>query len=144
MPETTISAATSFERRFRHALRHLRRRSVTHAAARMAPWLQLAWLAAFLLGRAGWPVGYEPGKSLSAFYESTSYAGGNKKHLYSNEFSKGTTSSTSTGRNHRTPRKGSPAPPATTCIRSAYRRRDPRPTRPGQPNARNVIPWPTV
>ena len=38
---------------------------------------------------AGWPVGYEPGKSLSAFYESTSYAGGNKKHLYSNEFSKG-------------------------------------------------------
>ncbi len=38
---------------------------------------------------AGWPVGYEPGKSLSAFYQSTSYAGGNKKHLYSNEFSKG-------------------------------------------------------
>ncbi len=38
---------------------------------------------------AGWPVGYEPGKSLEAFYKSTSYAGGDKKHLYSNEFSKG-------------------------------------------------------
>jgi hypothetical protein len=38
---------------------------------------------------AGWPVGYEPGKSLEAFYVSTSYAGGDKKHLYSNEFSKG-------------------------------------------------------
>ena len=38
---------------------------------------------------AGWPVGYEPGKSLSAFYVSTSYAGGDKRHLYSNEFSKG-------------------------------------------------------
>jgi Cytochrome c554 and c-prime len=38
---------------------------------------------------AGWPVGYEPGKSLSTYYESTSYAGGDKKHLYSNEFSKG-------------------------------------------------------
>ena len=38
---------------------------------------------------AGWPVGYEPGKALEAFYESVSYAGGNKKHLYSNEFSKG-------------------------------------------------------
>ncbi len=38
---------------------------------------------------AGWPVGYEPGKALSSFYESTSYAGGDKKHLYSNEFSKG-------------------------------------------------------
>ena len=38
---------------------------------------------------AGWPVGYEPGKALSKFYESTSYAGGDKKHLYSNEFSKG-------------------------------------------------------
>ena len=38
---------------------------------------------------AGWPVGYEPGKTLEAFYTSTSYAGGDKKHLYSNEFSKG-------------------------------------------------------
>jgi len=38
---------------------------------------------------AGWPVGYEPGKALSAFYNQVSYAGGNKKYLYSNEFSKG-------------------------------------------------------
>jgi len=38
---------------------------------------------------AGWPVGYEPGKALSKFYVSTSYEGGDKKHLYSNEFSKG-------------------------------------------------------
>lgn len=38
---------------------------------------------------AGWPVGYEPGKALEAFYQSTSYAGGDVKHLYANEFSKG-------------------------------------------------------
>lgn len=38
---------------------------------------------------AGWPVGYEPGKALSKYYVSTSYADGDKKHLYSNEFSKG-------------------------------------------------------
>lgn len=38
---------------------------------------------------AGWPVGYEPGKALEAYYRSTSYADGDKKHLYSNEFSKG-------------------------------------------------------
>ncbi len=38
---------------------------------------------------AGWAVGYEPGKALEAYYQSTSYAGGDKKHLYSNEFSKG-------------------------------------------------------
>jgi len=38
---------------------------------------------------AGWAVGYEPGKSLEEYYRSTSYAGGDKKHLYSNEFSKG-------------------------------------------------------
>lgn len=38
---------------------------------------------------AGWPVGYEPGKSLEAFYQSTSYAGGDVKHLYANEFSRG-------------------------------------------------------
>jgi len=38
---------------------------------------------------AGWPVGYEPGKSLESYYQSTSYADGDKKHLYSNEFSKG-------------------------------------------------------
>lgn len=38
---------------------------------------------------AGWPVGYEPGKSLEAYYQSTSYAAGDVKHVYANEFSKG-------------------------------------------------------
>jgi hypothetical protein len=38
---------------------------------------------------AGWPVGYEPGKSLEAFYRSTSYEAGDVKHVYANEFSKG-------------------------------------------------------
>lgn len=38
---------------------------------------------------AGWPVGYEPGMAVEAFYKSTSYAAGDKKHLYPNEFSKG-------------------------------------------------------
>ena len=38
---------------------------------------------------AGWPVGYEPGMAVEAFYTSTSYAAGDKKHLYPNEFSKG-------------------------------------------------------
>lgn len=38
---------------------------------------------------AGWPVGYEPGRALEAYYVSTSYAGGDLKHLYANEFSKG-------------------------------------------------------
>jgi hypothetical protein len=37
----------------------------------------------------GWPVGYEPGRALEAFYKSTSYAVGDKKHMYPNEFSKG-------------------------------------------------------
>ena len=37
----------------------------------------------------GWPVGYEPGKALEAFYKSTSYAAGDVKHVYANEFSKG-------------------------------------------------------
>ncbi|NVM57118.1 MAG: hypothetical protein HWN51_03240, partial [Desulfobacterales bacterium] len=37
----------------------------------------------------GWPVGYEPGKALQAFYKSTSYAAGDVKHVYANEFSKG-------------------------------------------------------
>lgn len=37
----------------------------------------------------GWPVGYEPGKSLEAHYRSTSFAGGDVKHVYANEFSKG-------------------------------------------------------
>lgn len=38
---------------------------------------------------AGWPVGYEPGKALEAYYRSTSFASGDVKHLYANEFSKG-------------------------------------------------------
>ena len=38
--------------------------------------------------KAEWPVGYLPGKSLEAFFKSTSYAAGDDKHLYGNEFSK--------------------------------------------------------
>ena len=38
---------------------------------------------------AGWPVGYAPGKALEAYYESTSFEGGDVKHVYANEFSKG-------------------------------------------------------
>jgi hypothetical protein len=38
---------------------------------------------------AGWPVGYEPGKALEAYYQSTSYEAGDVKHVYANEFSKG-------------------------------------------------------
>jgi formate-dependent nitrite reductase cytochrome c552 subunit len=38
---------------------------------------------------AGWPVGYEPGKALEAYFESTSFAAGDDHHLYANEFSKG-------------------------------------------------------
>jgi len=38
---------------------------------------------------AGWPVGYMPGKALESYYKSVSFAGGNVKKLYSNEFSKG-------------------------------------------------------
>ena len=38
---------------------------------------------------AGWPVGYQPGKALEPFFKSTSYAGGDVKHMYANEFSKG-------------------------------------------------------
>lgn len=37
---------------------------------------------------AGWPVGYEPGKALEAYYQSTTFAGGDANHLYGNEFSK--------------------------------------------------------
>jgi len=37
---------------------------------------------------AGWPVGYEPGKALEAYYKSTSFAGGDAQHVYGNEFSK--------------------------------------------------------
>ncbi len=38
---------------------------------------------------AGWPVGYAPGKALEAYYKSTSFAQGDVKHVYANEFSKG-------------------------------------------------------
>jgi len=38
---------------------------------------------------AGWPVGYEPGKALTTFYRSTSFEGGDVKHVYANEFAKG-------------------------------------------------------
>ncbi len=37
----------------------------------------------------GWPVGYEPGKALNAYYKSTSFDAGDVKHVYANEFSKG-------------------------------------------------------
>nr|WP_321259559.1 multiheme c-type cytochrome [uncultured Pseudodesulfovibrio sp.] len=38
---------------------------------------------------SSWPVGYTPGKALEPYYTSTSYAAGDKKHMYPNEFSKG-------------------------------------------------------
>jgi len=38
---------------------------------------------------AGWPVGYEPGKALGAYYHSVSYKEGNVKKVYANEFAKG-------------------------------------------------------
>jgi len=37
----------------------------------------------------GWPVGYEPGKALQTYYKSTSYAAGDVKHVYANQFAKG-------------------------------------------------------
>jgi hypothetical protein len=36
-----------------------------------------------------WPVGYEPGKALEAYFKSVSFAGGAVKDVYANEFSKG-------------------------------------------------------
>jgi len=38
---------------------------------------------------AGWPVGYEPGQALEAYYRSVSFAAGKVKYVYANEFSKG-------------------------------------------------------
>lgn len=38
---------------------------------------------------SSWPVGYRPGKALTTYYESTSFADGDTKHVYANEFSKG-------------------------------------------------------
>ncbi|NNJ92153.1 MAG: hypothetical protein HKP55_10785 [Gammaproteobacteria bacterium] len=42
-----------------------------------------------LVKGAGWPVGYKPGKALTAYYNETSFAEGDVKHVYANEFSKG-------------------------------------------------------
>ncbi|MEW6348934.1 MAG: multiheme c-type cytochrome [Thermodesulfobacteriota bacterium] len=36
-----------------------------------------------------WPVGYEPGLALQSFFQITSFAGGDVKNVYANEFSKG-------------------------------------------------------
>ena len=38
---------------------------------------------------ARWPVGYEPGRALLAYYKASSYAGGDTEDFYMNEFSKG-------------------------------------------------------
>jgi len=39
--------------------------------------------------KASWPVGYEPGKALETYFKSTSFAAGDVRHIYANEFSKG-------------------------------------------------------
>lgn len=39
--------------------------------------------------KASWPVGYEPGKALEAYFKSVSFAEGAVKDVYANEFSKG-------------------------------------------------------
>ena len=36
-----------------------------------------------------WPVGYQPGRALGLYYKSTSYAAGDIKNVYANEFAKG-------------------------------------------------------
>jgi hypothetical protein len=36
-----------------------------------------------------WPVGYLPGRALGMYYKSTSYAAGDIKNVYANEFAKG-------------------------------------------------------
>jgi hypothetical protein len=38
---------------------------------------------------AGWPVGYEPGKAIPTTYKETTFAAGDKKMVYANEFAKG-------------------------------------------------------
>ena len=38
---------------------------------------------------AEWPVGYQPGKALSVYFQSVSFAGGSLNDVYANEFSKG-------------------------------------------------------
>ena len=39
--------------------------------------------------KAEWPVGYSPGKALETYFRSTTFAGGDVRHVYANEFSKG-------------------------------------------------------
>ncbi|MDY0040785.1 MAG: multiheme c-type cytochrome [Desulforhabdus sp.] len=39
--------------------------------------------------KASWPVGYEPGRALETYFKSTSFAAGDVRHIYANEFSKG-------------------------------------------------------
>jgi hypothetical protein len=39
--------------------------------------------------KAEWPVGYEPGKALETYFKSTSFAAGDTRQMYANEFSKG-------------------------------------------------------
>ena len=36
-----------------------------------------------------WPVGYQPGRALGLYYKSASFAAGDVKHFYANEFAKG-------------------------------------------------------
>jgi hypothetical protein len=36
-----------------------------------------------------WPVGYMPGRALGLYYKSTSYAAGDFKNVYANEFARG-------------------------------------------------------
>jgi len=36
-----------------------------------------------------WPVGYRPGKALGPYYKSASYAAGDVKHFYADEFARG-------------------------------------------------------
>ncbi len=38
---------------------------------------------------AEWPVGYQPDRALGLYYKSASYAAGDVKHFYANEFAKG-------------------------------------------------------
>ena len=42
-----------------------------------------------LVKGSSWPVGYRPGKALTSYYNETSFAAGDVKHVYANEFSKG-------------------------------------------------------
>ena len=54
--DEAVTDPSVFETRFRRALRRLRWRSAVHATASALPWLQAAWLAAFLIQRLGYPL----------------------------------------------------------------------------------------